>query len=539
MDILKSFVLDGTEHSVNVLWEDDTPFFRATEIGQILGLLKIRNTISDFDIDERVEKDAHTNGGLQKTSFLTESGLYRLLMISRKPIARPFQKWVSHIIITIRKTGKYEVQKYMEEIETLNGDLILVNNQLMSLQKEANHFKDIAQKSTHQSYIEAYANKYVVYFGRIRSLDSDLTLIKIGSTKDIRTRAVSLKAEFGNMEIFKVIDCPCNEMFERFLHNHKDIQKHAYKDVIHEGHRSHEVFALNTEELIKTINIALHNVYRFRNMVPENFEIEMQKMKFETIKEFERVLQIAQTNSNPTVEIIKKIIDPTYVDPILRFADNRQHTQAKGSKIQRYSPDGKTLLKTYESSIAALRDISIDSPSRTRIHEAVKSNTVYKDFRWMLLDRQLPDDTLQVLEKTVEKSSDIRKGFVAMLNLEKTHIVEVFQNQKEAAENRKFGGSAPICAALKKRTQSGGHYFQMWFECSEVLQDEFLSRKTLPQKITPGGQRISQMHPVTGEVIKVYASVSDVIKEYRFSRASLFNVIENKFISKGYQWAFE
>ena len=534
MDILKSFVLDGTEHSVNVLWEDDTPFFRATEIGAILGLSNIHVTIKDFDQDEKVINNTYTLGGDQNIMFLTEAGLYRLLMISRKPIARPFQKWVTHILISIRKTGKYEVQKYMEEIETLNGDLMIANNQLMNLQKEANHFKNIAKKSTHQSYIEAYANKYVVYFGRIRNLDNNTTLIKIGSTKDIRTRAGTLQSEFGNMEIFKVIDCPCNEMFERFLHNHKDIQKHAYKDVIHEGRRSHEVFALNSEDLLKTVNIALHNVYRFRNMVPENFEIEMQKMKLETIKEFERVLQITV----PTVEIIQKIIDPTYVDPILLFADNRQHTQAKGPKIQRYSPDGKTLLKTYESSIAALRDISIDSPSRTRIHEAVKSNTVYKDFRWMLLDRQLPDDTLQVLEATVEKNSDIRKGFVAMLNLEKTQIMEVFQNQKEAAENRKFGGSAPICAALKKGTQSGGHYFQMWFECSEVLQDEFLSRKTLPQKITPGGQRISQMHPVTREVIKVYASVSDVIKEYKFSRASLFNVIENNFISKGYHWEF-
>jgi hypothetical protein len=210
----------------------------------------------------------------------------------------------------------------------------------------------------------------------------------------------------------------------------------------------------------------------------------------------------------------------------------------KGPKIQRYSPDGKTLLQTYESSIAALRDSSLDAPSRTRIHEAVKTNTVYKDFRWMLLDRELPDDTIQVLEATIEKKSDIRKGYVAMLNLDKTQIVEVFQNQKEAAVNRKFMGAAPISQAIKRCSQSGGHYFQMWYEVSEDLKNEFLSRKTLPEKITPGGQRISQMHPVTGEVIKVYASVSDVIKEHRFSRTSLFNVIENSFIAKGYRWAF-
>jgi prophage antirepressor-like protein len=540
MDIFKSFILDGTNYSVNVLWDDEKPYFRASEIGEILQLVKVRNAISDFDDDEKIEKGALSAGGLQKTLFLTEAGLYRLLMATRKPIARPFQKWVTSVLTSIRETGKYELEKYMEEIESLNGELILVNNNFKALQKEANAFRDVVKKTKHQCLIEAFSKKYVVYFGRITIEKGDLTVIKIGSTKNIHTRAEDLSKEFGNFEIIKIIECACNERFERFLHNHKNIRQFAYREQIYQGRKSNEVFKLTDEELETIINIAQHNVYKFRNMAAEQTEIEILQMKEHHIKQIRDLLneQAANYNSTPLPieRVAEKLEDPNYIDPILLFTDTRKFTQGRGSKVQRYSPDGKTLLQTYESAIVALRDTSIDSPSRTRINEAVKKNTVYKDYRWALLDRKLPDDTLQELEETVYEVIDIRKGFVAMLNLDNNHIVKVFKHQKDAGIDRKFKSSAPICSAIKNGTQSGGFYFKMWYNCSEELQSEYLSRESLPEKYVGGGQRIAKLHPVSGHTMKVYSSITEVTKEFRFSRASLFNAIENEFISKGYRW---
>jgi len=541
MDILKSFVLDGSEFAVNVMWDDGKPFFRATEIGAVLGLEKVRTTIAHFDTDEKEEKVAHSMGGRQNTVFLTEAGLYRLLMISRKPIARPFQKWVTSVLVSIRENGKYEIQKYVQDLENEKALHAATSSQLDALARE---FKDIATSSVHKSHVEAFANKYVVYFGRIRRLgDGDTHLIKIGSTKNLRTRAVDVVSEFGSMEIFNVFECPCNEKFEKFLHNHKDIQKHAYRDVIHEGRRSHEVFALNDVDLLKAVSIAKHNVHRFRQNVSD---IELEKIKLKHVKEIKELFQATAgvSAAPPTDTMIQAVVEARVaglggaaVDPVLLFADNRQYTQALGAKVQRYSPDGKTLLQTYESAIAALRDASLDAPSRTRIHQAVADRTVYKDFRWMFLDRALPNDTVQVLGETAQKERDIRKGFVAMLNLDKTQIMEVFQNQKEAGIDRKFRSSAPVCTSLKNGTQSGGHYFKMWYDCPDDLKAEFLSRKSLPDKAVPGGQRVVQLHPITRDVVRVYASVSDVIKDHRFSRSSLKNVIENGFIAKGYRWS--
>lgn len=516
MDILKSFILDGTKFNFNVLWEDETAFFRASEIGEILQLTK-----NDFNKYEKVEKEIQTSDGIIKELFISESGLYRILLNSQKPIAMPFQMWVTDVITSIYKTGRYQLNQYMK------GEL---QNNLQALQNEMIHYKEILRNQKNEIYIEAFEKRAVVYFGKINDL------IKISSTENIQETIEYNIKEFGNFEIIKIIECGCNGEFERFLRTHKDIFK--FKE------EKYDMYKLTDEELEKTLNIAQHNVYKFRNMGSNLTRIQIEKIKLD--QQIRELLNEQQYNNSkeiittplPIERVAEKLQneDPNYIDPVILFADTRKFTQGRGFKVQRYTPDGKTLLQTYESAICALRDTSLDSPSRTRINEAVKNNTVYKDYRWTLLDRKLPDDTHQELEETVYEVIDIRKGFVAMLNLDKNQIVKVFKHQKYAGIDRKFKSSAPICSAIKNGTQSGGFYFKMWYNCSDELQSEYLSRESLPEKYVGGGQRIAKLHPVTGNTMKVYSSIAEVTKEFRFSRASLFNAIENEFISKGYRW---
>lgn len=53
-------------------------------------------------------------GRQQETNMLTERGLYKMLFISRKDIAKHFQNWVFGVIEEIRKTGQYKTQKRIE-----------------------------------------------------------------------------------------------------------------------------------------------------------------------------------------------------------------------------------------------------------------------------------------------------------------------------------------------------------------------------------------------------------------------------------------
>ena len=80
----------------------ENPFFKAKDIGDLLGIKKIRTTLDNLDDNCKVLRDAHTMGGLQEQLFLTEDGLYELIFISRKPIAKQFKIWVRSIIKEIR-----------------------------------------------------------------------------------------------------------------------------------------------------------------------------------------------------------------------------------------------------------------------------------------------------------------------------------------------------------------------------------------------------------------------------------------------------
>ncbi|MBL4844959.1 MAG: hypothetical protein JKY65_05500 [Planctomycetes bacterium] len=58
------------------------------------------------DDDEKGLALTDTPGGPQEVLHLTEPGLYHLLNTAKKEEAKPFQRWVNHVVLpSIRKTG--------------------------------------------------------------------------------------------------------------------------------------------------------------------------------------------------------------------------------------------------------------------------------------------------------------------------------------------------------------------------------------------------------------------------------------------------
>ena len=67
--------------------------------------------LANVDEDEKTTRKIIPNVSNYKTEawFLTEDGLYEVLMQSRKPKAKEFKKEVKKILKSIRKTGGYVV----------------------------------------------------------------------------------------------------------------------------------------------------------------------------------------------------------------------------------------------------------------------------------------------------------------------------------------------------------------------------------------------------------------------------------------------
>jgi prophage antirepressor-like protein len=72
-----------------------------------------------------VKHDTLTKGGTQKTNFIPEGDLYRLIISSKLPSAEKFEKWVfDEVLPTIRRTGMYMTPDNIEEL-LLNPDTII------------------------------------------------------------------------------------------------------------------------------------------------------------------------------------------------------------------------------------------------------------------------------------------------------------------------------------------------------------------------------------------------------------------------------
>ena len=124
MDLLQTFIFNDSKHDVRVVRnDDDEPMFCAPDVGKVLQLKNIRTSIADFDEDESSVHSMYTAFGEKDVTFLTEQGMYKLIMRSRKPIAKPFQKWVFKVIKDIQKNGRYEMQKELDELKCNNDDM--------------------------------------------------------------------------------------------------------------------------------------------------------------------------------------------------------------------------------------------------------------------------------------------------------------------------------------------------------------------------------------------------------------------------------
>lgn len=98
---------------IRVVEKQGEPWFVANDVCDVLGLTNPRQALTALDDDEKGVILTDTLGGEQKINIINESGLYILILRSRKAtqqgtVQHKFRKWVtSEVLPSIRKTGSY------------------------------------------------------------------------------------------------------------------------------------------------------------------------------------------------------------------------------------------------------------------------------------------------------------------------------------------------------------------------------------------------------------------------------------------------
>ena len=86
------------------------PWFIAADLCSCLGIRNPSDALSRLDDDEKGLGSTETLKGQQSLATVNESGLYALVLSSRKPEAKRFKRWITHEVLpAIRLTGSYAV----------------------------------------------------------------------------------------------------------------------------------------------------------------------------------------------------------------------------------------------------------------------------------------------------------------------------------------------------------------------------------------------------------------------------------------------
>jgi len=103
---LYEFPDDGAQIRVTVV--DGEPWFYAADVCRVLGLTHVTNALARVDEADCNSTTVRSSGQVRHVKIVNESGLYDLILSSRKPEARKFRRWVTRDVLpTIRRTGGY------------------------------------------------------------------------------------------------------------------------------------------------------------------------------------------------------------------------------------------------------------------------------------------------------------------------------------------------------------------------------------------------------------------------------------------------
>ena len=94
---------------IRVFGTPEDPLFLARDVAEWIEHKDVSTMMRNVDKEEKLTQTLFVSGQGREYWFLTEDGLYEVLMQSRKPKAKEFKKEVKKILKSIRKTGGYVV----------------------------------------------------------------------------------------------------------------------------------------------------------------------------------------------------------------------------------------------------------------------------------------------------------------------------------------------------------------------------------------------------------------------------------------------
>ncbi|MEG1310686.1 MAG: ORF6C domain-containing protein [Romboutsia sp.] len=121
----------------------ENPIFLAKDVANWIEHTDLSRMVNLVDEDEKLKRTLYVSGQRREMWFVTEDGLYEILMQSRKPIAKKFKKEVKQILKELRlQNSPYSnLSKELKAILTIDKKQQVIERNIKQVKTELTDFK--------------------------------------------------------------------------------------------------------------------------------------------------------------------------------------------------------------------------------------------------------------------------------------------------------------------------------------------------------------------------------------------------------------
>ncbi|ARJ21151.1 DNA-binding protein [Bacillus mycoides] len=244
---------------VRTVVQGEDVWFVAKDVCDVLEMKNSRQAMARLDDDEKSGVTINDGSQNRTLSAVNESGLYSLIMTSRKPQAKAFKKWItSEVLPTIRKHGAYMTPSTINAL-LQDPDLIIG---LASQLKQEQQVRQVAeQKNLMLTQQIAENSSKITYLDQILQSQDTVTVSQVAA--DYSLSAIKLNKILNQEKVQYKVN---NQWLLYSKHQNKGYTKSRTVDVTHsDGSRS---VKMNTRWTQKG-RLFIHEILTRRGIVPE------------------------------------------------------------------------------------------------------------------------------------------------------------------------------------------------------------------------------------------------------------------------------
>lgn len=180
-------IFDNPEFGkIRVIEQNGEPWFVAADVCKALDIGNPTQALTRLDKDEVT---LISNEGYREMNFISEPGLYTLVLGSRKTEARAFKRWITHEVVpSIRKHGLYATES---TVEAMLNDPDTAIRLLQEIKEERERRKVLETENAAQRQAIADFQPLKQYLDTILSSESTMATSQIAADYDMSARRLN------------------------------------------------------------------------------------------------------------------------------------------------------------------------------------------------------------------------------------------------------------------------------------------------------------------------------------------------------------